>query len=206
MNRREFMQCAAVLVSGLGAGRSVFALNEEQLTYLATAPDYISQKADLFSGAQRDIVAAMAEVIIPRTDTPGAIDAGVPQFIELMVADWFNDQERAIFMAGLNDLETRIPQEYGASFDKLSSAKQLEIMASMEDAAGDSSWYQQGNTRRAFISDAPFICQVKELTAWGFFTSEAGATQVLRSNMMPMRFDGNIPLAPDDSSWAPFRF
>lgn len=206
MNRREFMECAALLVSGLGLGQSVFALSSEQMTYLATAPDYTSQKIDFFSTPQREVVAAMAEVVIPRTETPGAIDAGVPHFIELMVADWFNDQERQIFMAGLADMESRVPREHGKSFEKLSSEQQLAVMESMEAAAGDSSWYRQGNTRRAFVSDAPFICQVKELTAWGFFTSEAGATQVLRTNMMPMRFDGDIPLSPGDSTWAPFRF
>ncbi len=200
------MECAALLVSGLGLGQSVFALNNDQLTYLATAPDYATQNADFFSDSQRQVVAAMAEVIIPRTETPGALDAGVPHFVELMVADWFNDQEREIFMVGLEDMETRIPREYGNTFEKLPTSQQLAIMESMENAAADSSWYRQGNTRRAFVGDAPFICQMKELTAWGFFTSEVGATQVLRSNMMPMRFDGDIPLSPDDSTWAPFRF
>lgn len=206
MNRREFLECAAILVGGLSVSRLGFSLSTEQMAYLATAPDYANKHADLFSDSQRRIVAAMAEIIIPRTDTPGANDAGVPHFIELMVVDWFNDQERGIFMSGLMEIETAIPSEYGKPFDELSTSQQLSIMEAMEEAAGDSPWYQQGNTRRAFISDAPFICQVKELTSWGFFTSEVGATQVLRSNMIPARFDGDIPLSPDDSSWAPFRF
>ena len=60
-----------------------------------------------------------------------------------------------------------------------------------------------GNTRRDFISDAPFICQLKELTVWGFFTSEVGAKQVLRYNPMPMKFDGHFPRSPGDTTWAP---
>ena len=70
-------------------------------------PGTASSSASAFSDAQRRIVSAVAEVIIPRTDTPGAIDAGVPHFIELMVADWLNDQERDIFFAGLKRLEYR---------------------------------------------------------------------------------------------------
>ena len=206
MNRREFLQCAAVMVGGVSISQLGVSLTDEQMTYLASAPDYASRKVDLFSESQRQIIAAIAETIIPRTDTPGAIDAGVPNFIELMVADWFNDQERAIFLAGLKAMETEVPKKHGKSFDKLSASQQMAILQSMEEAASNSSWYQQGNTQRAFVSDAPFICQVKELTAWGFFTSEAGSTQVLRSNIMPMRFDGDIPLSPNDSSWAPFRF
>ena len=206
MNRRDFLQCAAVMVGGASISQLGFSLTEEQMTYLASAPDYSSKNADLLSTGQRKIIAAMAETIIPRTETPGAIDAGVPHFIELMVADWFNDQEREIFMSGLKAMESEIPKKYGKSFDALPAEQQAVILDSMEKAASDSSWYQQGNTQRAFVSDAPFICQVKELTAWGFFTSEVGATQVLRSNIMPMRFDGDIALSPNDSSWAPFRF
>jgi gluconate 2-dehydrogenase gamma chain len=84
----------------------------------------------------------------------------------------------------------------------LSAAQQLQIMEALEDAASDSQWYDLGNTLREFISDAPFICQLKELTVWGFFTSQEGASQVLRYNPMPMYFDGDIPLASDENSWS----
>lgn len=201
MNRREFLQCATLLVTGASASQLGFALSEEQRVYLATAPNYNNGKVDYLSDGQRSIIAAMAEIIIPRTDTPGAMDAGVPNYIELMAADWFNDQERAIFEDGLEDMQTRIPAEYGKAFDELPQEQQLEIMEALEDAASDSSWYEFANVQRDFISDAPFICQVKELTIWGFFTSELGGSQVLRHNPMPMRFDGHYPLGPDDSSW-----
>jgi len=202
MNRRDFLQCAALLVSGAGASQIGFSLNPQQQEYLASAPDYIAADVDYLTPAQRRIIAAMAEIVIPRTDTPGAIDAGVPRFIELMAADWFNDQERAIFEAGLADMQRTVPARHGAPFDRLEPDRQLRIMEDMEDAAADSAWYDFGNVQRQFISDAPFICQIKELTIWGFFTSRVGATQVLRYNPMPMRFDGDIPLSPDDSTWA----
>jgi glucoside 3-dehydrogenase (cytochrome c) hitch-hiker subunit len=202
MNRREFLQCTAILISGVSASQLGFSLSAEQTTYLASAPDYNTTTVDYFTPAQRKIVAAMAETIIPRTDTPGAIDAGVPKYIELMVANWLNEEELAIFNAGMADIETRIPQEYGASFDQLSAAQQLEILEALEDEASDSQWYDFGNTLREFISDAPFICQIKELTIWGFFTSEEGGSQVLRYDPMPMYFNGDIPLGKNDSSWS----
>lgn len=201
MNRREFLQCAVILISGTSVSQLGLTLTEEQKTYLAAQPNFNTREVDYFSDEQRKVIAAMAEVVIPRTDTPGAIDAGVPRFIELMAADWFNDQERAIFNEGLADIETRIPRDYGASFDRLTVRQQLEIMGALEDDASDSEWYAFANIQREFISDAPFICQIKELTIWGFFTSEIGGTQVLRHNPMPMKFDGDIPLGPDESTW-----
>ncbi len=206
MDRREFLECAALLISGTALQQRAFALSSEQQQYLATADDYVSKSAKLFSTAQRKLVAAAAETIIPRTETPGAIDAGVPHFIELMVEDWFNDGERAIFMAGLADLEQRIPAEHGKPFDELGDEQQLAVLEALEAAASDSPWYQQGNIRRAFISDAPFICQLKELTVWGFFTSETGTKEVLRYNPMPMKFDPEYPRKPGDTTWAPPNF
>jgi gluconate 2-dehydrogenase gamma chain len=203
MNRREFLQCAAILISGASVSQLAFSLTAEQQTFLANAPNYNSGKVDYFSAAQRKIIAAMTEVIIPRTDTPGAVDASVPHYIELMVAQWLTDEERTLFNAGLTDIETRIPQEYGSSFDQLDAKQQLKIMEALEDAASDSSWYEFGNVQRVYVSDAPFICQLKELTIWGFFTSQEGGSQVLRYDPMPMYFDGDIPLGAQESSWSP---
>jgi hypothetical protein len=186
----------------VGASAPVWsALSSEQQTYLAGAPNYTAGAVSFFTAAQRKIVAAMCEVVIPRTDTPGAIDAGVPRFIELMLADWMNQQEREIFSAGLADMEQRIPEQHGVSFDQLEPAQQLKEMEALEDAAGDSPWYNFGNVQREFMSDAPFICQFKELTLWGFFTSEVGVKEVLRYLPMPMQFDGDEPLDRNQSSW-----
>ncbi len=202
MNRREFLQCTTILISGLSASQLGFTLTTEQEQFLANAPDYIDTPVNFFSPAERKVIAAMCEVILPRTETPGAIDAGVPRYIELMAANWLNDQERTIFTAGLADMTTRIPSEYGKPFNELAPKQQVRVLEALEADASNSPWYDLGNVQRQFISDAPFICQMKELTIWGFFTSEVGAKQVLRYDPMPMRFDGDVPLSPEDSSWA----
>jgi hypothetical protein len=201
MNRRHFLECAALLISGVSASRMGWTLTEQQRVHLASAPNYIDRAVDYFTPEQRSVVAAIAETIIPRTETPGAIDAGVPRFIELMLANWCNDEEREIFQQGLARLELHTRSEYGKRFDELDADARLETLETMEADASESAWYDLGNIRRDFISDAPFICQIKELTVWGFFTSEEGGTQVLRYDPMPMYFDGDIPLKPDDSSW-----
>jgi len=206
VNRRQLLECAAILVSGAAVNPRVFALNSEQLKYLGSAPAYANRSADYFSDSQRRIVAAIANTIIPRTATPGALEAGVPGFIELMVAEWFNEQERTIFDSGLDDMEQRVPVKYGRAFDQLSPEDQLAELEYLEELASSSDWYKTGNVRRAFVSDAPFICQIKELTIWGFFTSEPGVNQTLRYNPMPMAFDGHFPRTESDSAWAPFNF
>jgi len=204
MKRREFLECAALIVGGMSAAQTGLALTQEQKVYLASAPDYISRAANLFSVEQRFLIDNFCEIIIPQTDTPGAIRAGVPKFIELMVAEWLNDEERSIFLTGLESIPVYTAKEFGKGITDLSQAEMLEILESLEDAASNDPWYGFGNMEGAFGEKhkSPFICQLKELTIWGFFTSEVGSKQVLRYNPMPMEFKGDIPLEDEDSAWA----
>lgn len=203
MNRREFLECAAILIGGVSASQAGFTLSAEQKTYLATAPNYIAKAANYLNDAQKATLALLTETILPRTDTPGAIDAGVPRFVELMVFEWMNDQERGIFLGGLDQLIADIEKRYQTPFEQLPENKRVHILEELESQTSDSSWYDIGSAAlRDFISDAPFICQLKELTIWGFFTSEVGSTQVLRYEVMPMKFDGHRSLGEDDSAWA----
>ena len=198
MNRREFLQCAAVLAAGVSTLPSGWAMNSEQQGFLAAQANYIDrQPLTFFTPAQRAVVAVIAEQVIPKTDSPGASDAGVPRFIELMVADWFDDDERKLFMDGLVDLQQRAD----GGFANLSPAAQLTLLEQVEEETADASWYDIGNVLRVWDDTAPFICQFKELTVLGFFLSEVGAKQVLRINPMG-EFKGDIPLAPDDPAYA----
>ena len=177
MNRREFLQCAAVLAAGGSGLHHALALSQEQQAFLAAQPNYIDRQApEFFSERQRAAVASVAEQIIPATDTPGAIDAGVPRFIELMVSDWFNSNERELFMAGLEELQARAQGDFAA----LPGDQQLRLLERLEEEGGDAAWFDLGNTMRVWDGSAPFICQIKELTVLGFMLSEVGGTRFLR--------------------------
>src|SRR5437879_12770106 len=65
---------------------------------------------------QNETVATIVELIIPKTDTPGAREAGVPAFIDVMVADWRDDDQRKMFTAGLANLHERAPGRVGKHF------------------------------------------------------------------------------------------
>ena len=194
MNRREFLQCAALLTAGTAIAPPSWSLNGEQSDFLAARASYIERPLPaLFSQVQRSAVSAAAECVIPRTDTPGALDAGAPRFIEHMVADWFMDAERERFLGGLDELLRRADGDFAA----LPPARQIELLETLENEAEDAPWYRFGNTLRIWDEDAPFICQLKELTVLGFMLSEVGSNQFLRPNPMGS-FDGSLPLAADD--------
>ena len=198
MKRRELLQCAALLAAGATAAPKLWALTSQQSRFLAAQPAYIDrQAATFFTPDQRAVVAAMVQQIIPATETPGALEAGVPKFIELMVADWFNDAERSVFLDGLVEIERRS----GGQFAKMSVQDQLALLEVLEAESADHSWYGVGETLRVWDDSAPFICQFKEITVLGFLLSDVGSKQFLRSNSMGS-FDGDTVLASTDSAYA----
>lgn len=198
MNRREFLWVAAMLSAGVSTAAKGMNMTSEQRQFLASKADYIERSIQsYFSDVERNTVAAAAEIIIPRTDTPGAKEAGVPRFIELMVGDWFNAIEKNAFMLGLN----KLIDSSGGNFTGLSSEDQLNILEDLEEAASESAWYIAGNTMRLWDATAPFICQLKELTVLGFMLSSVGANQFLTPNPMGY-FDGDVPLRDVGSAYA----
>jgi len=192
MNRRQFMQLSALVLAGGAVSGPRLAVDQQQLFVLGRS--FIEQPVDLFSSAQRKLLQAAVETIIPRTDTPGALDANVDRFIELCVAQFMTEPERTVFIAGLDELVNAVDQQ---------QSDLITLLTELEEQHSDAAWYQLGNrVGNGFDSSAPFICQLKELTVVGFFMSEVGATQVLRHNPMPGQFDGETVLASDQPSWA----
>ncbi|BFM07230.1 gluconate 2-dehydrogenase subunit 3 family protein [Halioxenophilus aromaticivorans] len=204
MNRREFLQCAAVLTAGTAFSSNLFALSQSQQNFLQ-GKTFVKQKPTLYSNEQRTLVADIAETIIPKTDTPGATEAAVPTFIELMAQYWLNSEENETLEKGLIIVDDKSKQHYGKTFSALTAQQKQELLQQLEQSAAEHPWYQRGNVRRAFVSSAPFICMIKELTVWGYFTSEIGCKQALRYNPMPMHFDGEVTLQDGEAAWAEFR-
>ena len=92
----------------------------------APGPSYAYQT--LNDGQQRT-VAALVERIIPTTDTPGAADAGVPQFVDMMLTEWYAPEERDGFLAGLAQVDSRAE---GGSFADLGGAEQARLVEAMD--------------------------------------------------------------------------
>lgn len=148
-------------------------------------PKYVSED-------QAKLIEAIAETIIPATDTPGAKDAGVPAFIEKMVHETYPEDARKKFMEGLDAFGKKVEEQEGESFTKLDSDKKLAIVQAENKSALEI--LKQG--------ERPFFLSIKELTVLGFFTSEVGATQVLRYEAIPGKYEGCVPFAEVGKTWA----
>ena len=136
---------------------------------------------------QNETVATIAELIIPKTDTPGAREAGVAAFIDGMLADWGDDDQRQMFTSGLANVDERSRTAFGKEFTALTSPQQTEILQDLD--------YELARLRDAKADTSKsFFGAMKWLTLTGYYTSEVGSTSELHYRVVPGRFEPCYPL------------
>jgi hypothetical protein len=190
MNRREAIERTALILGyAISAPAMMGILNGCKATpELAFKPVFLTEE-------QARLVGEIAEVIIPKTDTPGAKDAGVPAFIDTMLKDVYKQEDKDKFIAGLNSFNEEAKKSAGSDFVDLDPSKQVEFFKSVHDPA-------VAGFKTGEIKERPFVLMIKELTCLGFFTSELGATQVLQYEAVPGAYRGCVPLAEVGKTWA----
>jgi gluconate 2-dehydrogenase gamma chain len=134
--------------------------------------------AKVFTPAQRAFVAAYGERIVPTTDTPGAIAAGVPAYIEMMLGDWFTGSERADFITGIDAVEAHSRATRKKSFVKLKPAMQDEVITEVMNG-------------KVPGTPAKFFESSRQLVVSGYYSSEIGMTVERVYLPVPGRYDGD---------------
>lgn len=186
MERREAIKRTAILMGGVVFAPTIAGVMK------GCTPSAEKWSPVLFDKAQADLTEAIADTIIPATDTPGAVDVGVPGFIESMVKDIYTEEQRSVFMDGLNLFDSICQRETGHSFVDLDDQEKLAFASERNRLAIE-------NER---IEGPQFFLIFKELTMVGFFTSEVGATQVLKYEPVPGYYDGCVPFEEIGKTWA----
>jgi hypothetical protein len=192
IDRREALRKTALL---MGAAVSVSAI-AGILNGCKSAPD-LTYKPVFFNEDQARLVSELAEIILPKTDTPGAKEVGVPNFIDKMLKECYKQEDQDRFLAGLTAFDEDAKKTFGDSFIYCKPEDQVTLTKTALGAAIDEK-KEKPDAKR------PFILMAKELTMLGYFTSEPGATKVLQYEAVPGKFNGCIPLseAGNGKTWA----
>lgn len=188
MHRRDALKfCAALLGTALSP-----ALQRAFASDIALP---VATHTSSLTEAQEALIATLAELIIPTTDTPGAIAAGVPEFIIHIYTHWFDESERHIFREGLDRLEHASHAQQQCSFVDASHAFQMAQLAQEEKVALTyvSDAPVKGVASREHDPKTPFFSRLKELVVVGYYTSEIGCKQEQIYSPMPGQYQGNLP-------------
>lgn len=190
MNRREAITHVAWLLGGTIVGADLF------LEMACTPGTKKTGSADLFSAENIKLLNEMGETILPATQSPGAKDAKVGEFMAMMVRDCYTPHDQDIFKQGLDNLQEQCQKEYGKGFMACTPEQRTAFFNKMDQ--------KQKNYMKNKKPEQPshYFRMIKELTLLGFFTSEVGATKALRYVAIPGRYDGNLPYKKGDKAWA----
>ncbi|MEP6495229.1 MAG: gluconate 2-dehydrogenase subunit 3 family protein [bacterium] len=131
----------------------------------------ISRPASGLSDAHLALIGSIADVILPRTDSPSATDVRVPAFIDVIVSENYTDDDRAAFITGLDAIEARL-----RGGDTATGIDAIERLTDRRTEPARTYW------------------RLKSLIIHGYFTSEPVMKGVLKTEIMPGKFDGAAPM------------
>lgn len=170
IDRREAIRRTALLAG--------VALAPEWLAYAVRAQTPAAKSH--LTATQGALVRAAAERILPRTNTPGAVDVGVPAFIDRFYGEFMTPSERELLVSVLDEIERAAMDAHKTAFVSLAAAQQDGVLRTIADA-------QKAQTPSSF----GFL---RSMTVLGYFTSEEIGKQVLNYDPVPGRYDGCVPI------------
>ncbi|NVK83561.1 MAG: gluconate 2-dehydrogenase subunit 3 family protein [Cytophagia bacterium] len=178
MNRREALFHTAALLGGTIVGSQVFLSGCSQA----------KQGFVELTEADVNFLNEVAEVIIPITpDSGGAKAANIGAFMKIIVTDCYDQSEADKFYSGIDKMNSEAKRGFSVDFMSLSSEQKFKLIATIDQEARD--------------KDNHYFRMMKELTLWGYFSSEAGCKEALRYNPIPGRYEACIPYN-NEPAWA----
>jgi gluconate 2-dehydrogenase gamma chain len=180
LQRRELLRRAAWLLGGAISAPAALAVlqgcSAKQQPGVVVATKFLTT-------AELGVVSEIAEIMIPKTDTGGAQDAGVPLFIDSALDGLYPPPDRERFRRGLADFENAA-RASGKPFLERDPAARVDYVKSTLTAA-----------LAGEHSPKPFILMTRELAVLGYFTSKVGITENMEYVPVPAAYHGCVPLS-----------
>ena len=183
MKRRDALK----LIAGAAAvpalySHDLFALGREIQQQLGS-----TSALKTLNAQQNATVTAIAEMIIPATDTPGAKGARVNEFIDLILSEWCAEADCRRFLEGVSQTDERSRKMFGKDFVTCNAQQRTELLTALDEEVTRlrEANVQEREHASPAVQDSEnpleqnFFYQMKRLTLFGYYTSEVGWTQEL---------------------------
>ena len=182
MNRRTVLKNLALVIGGSVLLPS--CLHKDGTSYVQLKHVQINEE-------QQKLMADVADTIIPKTTTPGAIDLNLPAFTLKMIDDCYNKKEQDAFIAGLTAFKNKIKKEHGKDFGDLDQKQREAILVAIEKDA------QKPKQKSPSAPDpvTTFYWGVKGQTIFGYTTSQYFMTKEIVYELVPGRYNVHYPVS-----------
>ncbi len=187
MERRELLKLMLVLTGGTMIGG--------ELLMSGCKPGSGSGPIAL-TDADTAFLDEVGETIFPKTTSPGAKETGIGKLMRTIVTDCYEEKDKAIFAAGLKQLNEACVKMHNTDFMKATPEQRTSLLTSID---AEAKTYMKNKKKE---DPNHYFTMYKQLTIWGYFTSEAGATKALRYISVPGKYDGNLDYKKGDKAYS----
>ena len=178
MNRRQLLKNSVFTAIGLGLSPGII------LSLESCAKERPTSDSPLyFNEEEFDTLWYMSDLILPKTQTPGAIEAGVPLFIDKLYGEFLEDEEKNKFQAGLKSFMETCAEENGKPFLDLDQSLKISYLEKLDNAGAEEAFFKSS----------------KQIILWAYFTSEPGMKSM---NYLPVpgRYKGCITIDNEEKN------
>ncbi len=183
MKRRQALELTATMFGGVIIGAE---------TFISGCSTKVKD-VDPFSDENIIFLDEVGETILPTSErSPGAKETKIGEFMKSIVLDCYHEKESGIFISGIDKINELSKAQFNKPFLEILPEQRLTLLSEIDAEA---------RTNKS-NDEIHFFTMMKQLTIWGYFTSEPGATKALRYNPIPMSYKGCIDYKVGDKAWS----
>ncbi len=196
MDRRAALKKTALVAGSAALVPSLFSLLQscQQQPRLGWEPIFLSID-------HAELISTLVDTLLPRTDTPGALDVKVDLFIDVVFARVFDTKGQDKMIAEMNRFDELCKEKFGSKFTDLNTTDREEYLKQKEAESGKFN----GKVWGTAVGDQQavgFYRTIKSLALWGYFSSEEIGKNVLNYDPVPGVYLGCIPLSDVGNTWS----
>ncbi|WP_209403327.1 gluconate 2-dehydrogenase subunit 3 family protein [Pseudozobellia sp. WGM2] len=196
MNRRKALKRAGLLAGATVLTPSVFSLlqscqNEPRLDW---QPQFFTEK-------EATTVSDLLDMILPRTETPGALDVKADMFIDKVVAHTYDENGQENIRNQIAEFNSNCVENFGGDFSNLSKEKKVEVLKAAETSSGK---FGRGVWGTGVGPQEPigFYRAFKSMAIWAYTTSEEIGEKVLSYDPIPGGYEPCKPASEVGNKWS----
>ncbi len=196
MDRRKALQNTGLLAGATLVMPSLLSLLHSCKS--ETRPDW---QPLFFTKAEAQLVAALADTILPRTETPGALDVKVDIFLDKVFAKTYDTEAQEKMRSEMAAFNANCTRQFGDTFADLGETDRVAMLQSAEAGSGkfnSSVWGTAAGTQQP----VGFYRSLKSMAIWAYFTSEEIGEKVLSYDPVPQEYDGCKPVSEVGNRWS----
>ncbi len=196
MDRRTALKKTAVVAGSAALAPSLFSLLQscQQQPRLGWEPIFLSID-------QAELISTLVDTLLPRTETPGALDMKVDMFIDVVFAKLFDTKGQDKVIAEMDRFDELCTEIFGSKFTELNTTDREEYLKQKESQSGKFNGKVWG-TAVGDQKPVGFYRTIKSLALWGYFSSEEIGKNVLSYDPIPGEYLGCIPLSDIGNTWS----